>query len=154
MLSQTERKALNTDFYTALGLMMQGNYSATGKRIRWTNYKTGIRNVYVRMEVDARKAVFCIDIQHKDEGMRQLFWEQFTELKGLLTEALGDDLVWHEHFYKADGTAISRIEKVLPQGSLYQKETWPELLGFLKKQLLAFDGVWADVYDIFKALDD
>ena len=47
MLSRQERKNLNIEFYTALGRMMQGAFSETGKRINWTNYRTGIRGVYV-----------------------------------------------------------------------------------------------------------
>ena len=154
MLSKQDKKQLNTDFYTALGLMMQGDYSATGKRIRWTNYKTGIRNMYVRMETTGKGASFALDLQHRDEGLRQLFWEQLTELKALMQDAMGDDLVWHEAYHKMDGTVISRVEKTLETGSIYDKSTWPELLGFLKAQLIAFDAFWADVYDIFEQLDD
>ena len=154
MLSQNERKALNTEFYTALGLMMQGQYAASGKRIRWTNYKTGIRSMYVRMDVTNHGACFAIELQHRDPEIRSIFWEQLVELKLLLRDALGDGLVWQQHLTKADGTQVSRVENCIATGSIFDKSTWPALLGFLKAQLIAFDIFWADVYDLFKALDD
>ncbi len=153
MLSRHDRKQLNTEFYTALGLMLQDDFSATGRRIKWTNYKTGVKDIYLRMEADGNGARICIDLQHRDEGIRQLFWEQFQEVKALLKSELGNELIWHEQFFKPDGTEISRIEKRLNEGNLYNRETWPILLPFLKENLLAFDRFWADAFDIFKNLE-
>ena len=153
MLSRQERKQLNTEFYSALGLMMQGDFSATGRRLKWTNYKTGVKDVYLRMEADGKGARIAIDLQHRDPGIRGLFWEQFGEVKLLLQSELGEELIWHEEYTRTDGTVISRIEKRLDEGNLFDKTTWPVLLPFLKENLLAFDRFWGDVFDIFTNLE-
>ena len=154
MLTYSERKLLNTEFYTALGAMMQGDYSATSRRIKWTNYRTGVKDVYVRMEVDNKGARLCLEIQHADRDIRYLFWEQLEELKALMESEMGHELVWHRDFYKIDGSSVGRVEKVLHEGNLYDKSTWPLLLGFLKENLLAFDRFWDDASEIFSALED
>lgn len=154
MLSHSQRKSLNTDFYTALGAMMQGDYSATGRRIKWTNYRTGVKDVYVRMEADNKGARFGLEFQHGDADIRYLFWEQLEELKAMMEGEMGEDLIWHPDFYKPDGAQVSRVEVRLNQGNLYDKSTWPVLLVFLKENLLAFDRFWADAAEVFTALED
>ncbi len=153
MLSRQERKNLNKEFYTALGRMMQGTFSETGKRINWTNYRTGIRGVYVRMEADKRGVSFNVDVDHKDEDIREMFWAQFVELKHVLAAEMGRELIWHERFQKEDYTEVSRIQCALPGGSLYDKSTWPVMLVFLKVSLISFDSFWASCFDIFKTLE-
>jgi len=154
MLSKSERQALNSDFYTALGLMMQGNVSEFGSKVRWTNYRTNVKDIYIRLEADGKGARFFLDFQHKDPGIRALFYEQLTELKTLLTLELGEGVIWHEKTFKEDGSAISRLELRLEKGSLYDKSTWPEMLVFLKESLLSFDSFWYQCFDIFKALEE
>jgi hypothetical protein len=154
MLTPAQRKTLNTDFYTALGAMMQGDYSATGRRIKWTNYRTGVKDAYVRMEADNKGARFGLEFQHADAEIRYLFWEQLEELKALMESEMGDALVWHRDFYKPDGTHVCRVEQRLDDGNLYDKSTWPVLLVFLKENLLAFDRFWANAAEVFTALED
>jgi hypothetical protein len=154
MLSKIERQKLNTDFYTALGLMMQGSYSELSKKTRWTNYRTNVKDIFVRLDADNKGASFCLDFQQKDAEVRALFWEQLGELKKLLQSELGNNSIWHESFYKEDGSQISRVELRFDKGSLYDKSTWPEMLEFLKESLLAFDRFWTNCFDIFKALED
>lgn len=154
MLSKTERQKLNTDFYTALGLMMQGSYSEMHKKTRWTNYRTNVKDIYVRLDADNKGARFSIDFQQKDAEVRALFWEQLGELKNLLQSEFAGEIIWHESFFKEDGSQISRVEVRLEQGSLYDKSTWPEMLRFLKEALLSFDRFWTNCFDIFKALED
>lgn len=154
MLSKSERQTLNTEFYTALGTIMRGSDSEFSKKVRWTNYRTNVKDIYVRLEADNKGAYFFIDLQHKDEEVRMLIWEQLTELKVLLQNEFTKELIWHPRFYKEDGRQICRVEARFEGGSLYDKSTWPDLLGFLKSKLLAFDRFWAQCFDIFKELED
>ncbi len=133
--------------------MMQGSFSITGKRIKWTNYKTGVSDVYLRMEADGKGARISLDLQHRDLEIRELFWEQLLEVKALLQAEWGADIYWDENYEKTDGTIVSRVEKRLNQGNLFDKTTWPVMLPFLKENLLAFDRFWGDAFDIFKNLE-
>jgi hypothetical protein len=153
LLSRQQRKDLNTEFYTALGRVMQGSFSETGNTIKWTNYRTRIRHIYVRLETDHLGARFAVELQHPDEGIRQLYWEQFLELKTLMQSEFDQDLNWQDEVAKPNGTMISSINCSTDSGSVYKKETWPELFAFLKENLLAFDRFWASAFDIFKALE-
>ena len=105
---------------------------------------------YFRMEVDHNGAKVCIDIQHRDEEIRELFYEQFQEFRGLLQASLGDDLIWEkEYVLEETGKRVSRIYNHLQYKNIYRKEDWRELFGFLEPNLLGFDEFWADFRDVF-----
>lgn len=154
MLSKQEKKQLNIDFFTAFGRIMQGCFSETGKRIQWTNYRTGIRGLYVRIELGKKSVSFNIDLEMKDPDILEMMWEQMLELKPVLETEMPNQLIWEDNYTKQSGIRVSRVQCTLDQGSIYDKSTWPEMLQFLKKNILAFDRFWANCFDIFKALEE
>lgn len=153
MLSRNEKKKLHTDFYTALGTIMQHNYSVTGRKIKWTNYRTFVKNIYVRLDATSKGAAFYIDLQHQDPEIRSLIFQEFKAFKTLLAQQIGEGSEWHENFILESGQEIARIAWHRTGGNIYQKEKWPEMLTFLKKMLLNFDDFWADTFDVFKNLE-
>jgi len=154
MLSIQERKQLNIDFFTALGRVMQGCFSETGKRMQWTNYRTGIRGIYVRIELEKKGVSFNVDLEIKDPDIKEMMWEQMLELKAVLASEIPAELTWNEDFVKPTGISVGRIQCRCGTGTIYNKGTWPEMLAFLKESLLGFDRFWAICFDIFKALEE
>ena len=73
---------------------MKKHKSLDGKRIKWLNYPTRVKHVYTRLNVDKKIASLYIDLQHKDDEIRELYYEQFLELKTVFTNILGDGWTW------------------------------------------------------------
>ena len=65
--------------------------------VNWSNYKTKINDLYFRLDFNETEARFSIELQHPD-SIRELFYEQFTELKVLLEKYEGGTLYWFERF--------------------------------------------------------
>jgi len=40
--------------------------AANGDRINWINYKTGVRNIYFRMDADINYASIAVELTHAD----------------------------------------------------------------------------------------
>ena len=81
--------------------------SASGEEVNWINYKTGIKELYFKTDVDNKSARIAIEISLKDREMQELMFE----------------------------------------------ENWPEIIGFLKENLLKLDEFWdmvRDSFEIFK----
>ena len=150
MWSREEAQEKRKEFWTSFGVYMRKHIPKSHPKARWLNYKTGVSDVYFRMEVDHNGAKVCIDIQHRDEEIRELFYEQFQEFRGLLQASLGDDLIWEkEYVLEETGKRVSRIYNHLQYKNIYRKEDWRELFGFLEPNLLGFDEFWADFRDVF-----
>ena len=126
--------------------------SAEGDTTNWINYKTGIKHLYFRMQADNRKASIGIELTHPDAGIRELFFEQFLELKALLHETLGEEWTWEADASDANGQPLSRIYTNLAPVNLFSRDDWPALISFFKPRIIALDAFWADAQYAFEAL--
>ena len=110
MYSKTEITQLRQAFWTTFGQYMQPVPSADGGPINWINYKTGLKHVYFRLQADNRHATIGIELTHPDAGLRELFFEQFREVRLLL---LGND-----QFAAARQRLLAASSTPLPSSSL------------------------------------
>lgn len=152
MFTKEEKYQLRKGFWTAFGQYLNPVLSADGLKINWINYKTGIKHVFFRMEADKNFARIAIELSHPDEGIRELFFEQFLEFKVLFHNTLGEEWTWELEHRDDYGKSSGLIYKDLYTASLFKKEDWPELISFLKPRIIALDEFWTDVKDTFDAL--
>ncbi|MBC7447273.1 MAG: DUF4268 domain-containing protein [Hymenobacteraceae bacterium] len=153
MYSKAEATQLRQAFWTALGQYMAPVPSAEGDTTNWINYKTGVKHVYFRLQADQRGAAIGIELTHPDAGIRELFFEQFREVKTLLHEALGEPWTWEADAPDAHGLLHSRIYTELqPSANLFDRNDWPALISFFKPRMIALDAFWADAQWRFEAL--
>ena len=152
MYSKTEATQLRQAFWTTFGQYMAPVQSTEGLPTNWINYKTGLKNVYFRMEADARRASIGIELTEPDAGIRALFFEQFEELKPLLHETLGETWTWEAAATDVHGLPMSRIYEELAPVNLFSRDDWPTLISFFKPRLMALDAFWSDAQYTFEAL--
>lgn len=142
MYSRGESSLIKQEFWTTFGKYMAPVLSAEGMRVNWINYRTGIKDVYFKMETLQNSASIFIALEHKDPGIRELFYEQFLELKMMLEESLGEEWEWQP----------SKIIKELPNTSVFNKDQWPELISFFKPRIIALDSFWENAKYSFDSL--
>lgn len=152
MYTKAEASQLRQAFWTTFGQYMAPIPSAEGETTNWINYKTGLKNVYFRMQADNRQASIGIELLHPDAGIRELFFEQFLELRTLLHETLGEEWIWEAEAIDAQGIPVSRIYTELRPANIFSRDGWPALISFFKPRLLALDAFWADAQWSFEAL--
>jgi len=151
MFTREETSRLRQEFWTTFGKYLSPIPSAEGMRINWINYRTGIKDVYFRMETLADRALISISIEHNDAGIRELFFEQFLELKDMLHLSLEEDWEW-QHDAILNHRNISRIYKELPNCSVTNKDDWPALISFFKPRIIALDAFWENAKWSFEGL--
>ena len=152
MYSKAEVTQLRQAFWTTLGQYLAPIPNAEGETTNWINYKTGLKHVYFRMQADQRHARIAIELTHPDAGIRELFFEQFQELRGLLHEALGEEWAWEPTATDEHGQALARIGTELHPANIFDRNAWPALISFFKPRLLALDAFWTDAQWSFEAL--
>ena len=153
MFSKEEAKRLKTEFWTSFGLYMKKHKNQNNEKINWVNYKTKVKDIYFRLNVDNKKASFSIDIQQNDIGIRQLFYEQFTELKVIITNSFQHELEWDEEYYTEFGLT-SKIGCELKGISVNNKNTWKEIFQFMEQNMLDAHSFWSDFGEVFVALEE
>jgi Domain of unknown function (DUF4268) len=143
MYSKDEASQTRQAFWTAFGQYISPQLSADGLKVNWVNYKTGIKHLYFKMDAGKKSATIEILMAHPDAGIQELFFEQFAELKTLLTSYLGEDWEWALHDRDENGRIISHIYKELSGVSIYNRADWPQLISFFKPRIIRLDEFWS-----------
>lgn len=148
MYTKEEKKAIKTEFWTSFGVYMRKYTNQYGK-VHWVNYKTKIKDLYFRLEFTNDKACFAIELQHRDDGIRELFYEQFTELKVVLEENIGQAMIWEEVAFNQVGQPIGKIYLDLENVNIYRKEDWQKVFVFFETRIVGLHEFWLDFKEIF-----
>jgi hypothetical protein len=154
MLPKEERKAFNEAFWSGFKDHMRGQMSSTGRRVNWASYPTQVKNTYLRMICTGNQTAICYDIQFKDIGIQAIVWEQLTELKVVLENAMSVPTNWDPRFHNSEGQIIGRISWELQNVNFYEKADWPTIYAFYKKHLVEFDAFYQEFNDILITLVD
>jgi len=152
MFSKAEASQLRHEFWTAFSRYMSPHLSSEGLKVNWVNYKTGVKHVYFRMRAENRSASIGIEITHPDAGIQELFYEQFKELRNVLNSYLNEEWEWQLHYTDNEGKTISRIYKQINNVSIFNRDSWPQLISFFKPRMLALDEFWNDAKYSFDTL--
>lgn len=148
MLSKEELKEKNTAFWNDFRKVMNKESSVSGRQINWINYPTDVKDIYVRMEVDAKGARLCFDVQPKNDAIREVLWEQMTELKAIMESEMGITADWNEESHYWNDRLISRIKWENSDLNYFKEEDIPKIIDFLKDKLLRFDKFYQEYKEI------
>ncbi|MGB0868953.1 MAG: DUF4268 domain-containing protein [Flavobacteriales bacterium] len=150
MYSKEEHRQINIDFYTQLGELMKEDIPVSGDKVKWTNFRTGIKGLYFKLDADKRTCRLIIEIKNDDDSIRHLFYDQFEEFKVVLEETIQEEGIWFRDYYNDYGEVSSKIEWVIDEKvSKLKRETWGTMHNYLRDRLIGLDEFWGDVKDVF-----
>lgn len=152
MFSKQEYSQLKKEFWTAFGLYMKPVPFAEGEKNNWINYKTGEKHIAFRMDATNEEAFVAIEISHVGRDIQQLYFEQFLEMKTMMTVAIGEGWQWQLHTTNETGQTISRIFISIGNVNVFYSNDWPEIISFFKKHMIALDEFWSQGKYAFEGL--
>ena len=117
----------------------------------WDAYKTGIKGLYFRI-LTQPKVTLAIDLQFKDESIRELVYDQFCELRRLLASEWNEEPLYEKNTVYISGERLSRISVSLDSVYFYNQEEWPVIMEWLEYKLVGLDSFWGTTGDILKDL--
>ncbi len=132
--------------------MTSKHRSASGKKVNWSNYKTGVNDIYFRLDCDNKQAIISIEFQHKDAGIRELFLEQFLQLKTVFHAQVNEEWEWDSLACTETGQQIIRVSKTRNGVNIFNKNDWLEVFTFFEPRLLAIDSFWCEFGELFQIL--
>ena len=148
MLTREEKKTINTLFFKDFRDFMSYYKSENGRTINWLTYPTDVKQLFVRLHIDSKIAALRLDIQSKDQGIREIIYEQLGELQRVMEEKVGSDAKWHDSFFLENGLEISRIEWVLEDVSIYEPADKKKIFEFWKEKMIGFDSFYQEYKEI------
>ena len=142
MYTRQESSRIKQAFWTAYGQYMQPVPSASGEKVNWVNYKTGIKHLYFRMHADRKGAYIAIELTHPNLTIQQDQYDQLIQMRNLLEEQLNESWDWLPMTSDEYGKIISQVKKELTEVNIFNQEDWPELISFFKPRIIALDAFW------------
>ena len=152
MYSKEEAARLRQQFWISFGQYMKPVPSASGSTVNWTNYKTGVKNIFFKMDVDTKKATISIQLSHPDAGIRELVFNQFEEFRLMFRNTVNEEWNWLQDTTDEYGKTVSQIGITLEKVNIYNQQHWPELISFFKPRIIALDEFWDNVKPVFESL--
>ena len=152
MYSKEEASKLRQQFWITFGKYMKPIPSAEGLPINWVNYKTGVKNVYFKMDASQKKTTIAIAITHADAAIRKLFFEQFLAFRNIFSIAVNEEWDWQEDALNEYNLPLSQISISITDVSIFNQQHWPKIISFLKPRIIALDQFWSDVKPVFEDL--
>ncbi|MEQ9298615.1 MAG: DUF4268 domain-containing protein, partial [Cyclobacteriaceae bacterium] len=89
MYSRKEASQIKQEFWTTYGQYMRPIRSASGEKVNWVNYKTGVKHLRFISDADNHQARIGIELSHSDKDIQLLFMEQFEQMKTFFHGTMG-----------------------------------------------------------------
>jgi hypothetical protein len=152
MYSKAEKKQMKLDFWTSLENKLTEKGKAKGRNIVWMSYPTKVKDLYFRTEISNGSAKLCIDMQFLDDGVREVFFEQFQEFELKLNQAFKSSAIYVKDYEHSNGKIISRIYTEIQNVHLLNKNDWDKMQDFLIYNFLKLDDFWLEFSEVFHNL--
>jgi hypothetical protein len=123
---------------------------ANGETVNWMNYRTGIKGFFFRMDAGKDAARIGIELDLRDEELRERYYNQLQVLQNLLEEETGEQWEWEKLLLDEQGQIISRISKTLDGVNVFNEADWPAIISFFKPRIIALDRFWEMARDGFE----
>jgi len=145
MYKREEASKLRKEFWVIFGRLIKPQLSAEGERINWVNYKTGVKDVYFRMDANNKMASIGIEIVHADLELQELYFDQFKDFKDFFAHTMKEEWTWALHAYNANGAKVSRVYTELDGVSVFKQDDWSRIISFFKTRMVRLDQFWSVV---------
>jgi hypothetical protein len=145
MFSKQEAAQLRKEFWTVFGQYMSPIPSSEGEKINWINYRTGVKGLQFKMDVNSNGSSIAIELILTDAEKQKFFFEQLIQQKNIFQNILQEEWTWRLHTYGENGKMVSKVYKEKKGGNILKREDWPSLISFFKLRIMKLDEFWNSV---------
>ena len=124
MYGKEEAYELRKLFWTSFGKFMKRHKSADFTKVNWMNYKTGVKDLYFRLEADKKTAKICVDLQMPDADIREIYFAQFKEVRSVFHDLTGIEWDWSENYINEYNITLNRLSISIEKVNMYNKDSW------------------------------
>ncbi|NAW51767.1 DUF4268 domain-containing protein [Elizabethkingia argentiflava] len=130
MFSKQEAAQLKVEFWTAFGKSFPR---------KWILYDTKVKDFSFKFYADNKKAEVSLNIEMKDDLLRQAYFEKIQALENFLKQDYLPDAVMEAQYFLENGKVISRIWVQKVHISIFNKNSWQEIFEFFVQKMEAFE---------------
>lgn len=120
---------------------------------KWILYDTKIKDFSFKFYADNKKAQVLIDIEHRTDEKRIVYFEKLESLKTILEDDFVKDLIFEKHFTLESGKTISRIWAEKSGLSISNRNHWNAIFDFFYKNMHELEMFFFEYGDYIRDLE-
>ena len=152
MYTKAHTSIIKQKFWTSFGIYMSPVPSASLKKVNWINYKTGIRGISFKMDVDNDTANVFVEIFLKDTMLQHQYFKIFSNFAPKLNNSVGNEWLFQRDFIQENNRSVSIVKAELKNINVFKESDWPTAISFLKQQMISLDEFWAAYKPAFELI--
>lgn len=141
MYSREENQKLKREFWIAF---------AEKYPRKWVLYDTKIKDFSFKFYVDNKKVQVLIDIEHKSEDKRVLYFEKLKSLKSIIQEEFAKDLVFEKEYHLETQKVVSRVWVEMSGVKVSNRSDWDRIFDFFYKNMDGLERFYLQYDDYIK----
>ncbi len=141
MYSKEETQKLKREFWVAFA----DRYAR-----KWVLYDTKIKDFSFKFYVDNKKAQVLIDIEHRNDDKRILYFEKLESFKNILEEEFIQDLIFEKNYVLENGKTISRIWVEKMGVGFSNRNHWDSIFDFFNDKMNSLEQFYLEYDEIIK----
>lgn len=120
---------------------------------KWILYDTKIKDFSFKFYVDNKKAQVIIDIEHRNDEKRIVYFEKLESLKSVLEDDFVRNLVFEKNHTLESGKTISRVWVEKLDVSVSNRKYWDEIFDFYNEKMHAVELFYLEYGDYIRDLE-
>lgn len=153
MYTAEEVSKIKESFWLKLGKYLAPIPGTGDEKINWINYKTGVKDLYFKMDVTRHEALIFVEIGRKSPENAEKLYSQLQSLKTIFENTLNEKWQWESEAFNNNGQSIYRIGTKLQGVNILKEEDWPLIISFLKPRIILLDEFWSNNRMIFELIN-
>jgi hypothetical protein len=149
MYTRQEASQLRSRFWTVFGQYLRPVKGAGGETVNWINYKTGVKDLFFRLDADQKRASVTVEFRQQFPEERYRLFDKWASLREMMRREVPGTWQWERDVTDEDGRIISRIRTTSGALNLFTENDWPAIISFLKTHMVALDAFWDLVKEDF-----
>ncbi|MCK9209087.1 MAG: DUF4268 domain-containing protein [Salinivirgaceae bacterium] len=150
MYSKEEARFLHHGFWESFH-----NYTAfysrkVGGPIHWMLYKTGIKGLELKFNVDTKQVSVILEVNPRNEEKRFDYFVELDKYRNIINQGFGQSLVWEEQVKLADGKTVTRIYKSLQGCNYHNQDHWNMIFHFMATNMYQLQNNLSDILPVLK----
>lgn len=141
MFSREESKKIRQEFWTSFGKEYPH---------KWILYNTKAKELQLKFTFERKYAQVSIDIYAEDNLIREYYFEKLESLKRVLENDYLPEVIYEKDYELPEGKTISRIYSQIDEVSIYNENDWPQVKGFLYRNMILLEDFFNDFSDYIK----
>jgi hypothetical protein len=120
---------------------------------KWVLYDTKIKDFSLKFYADNKKVQVLIDIEHRNNEVRKIYFEKIESLKTILENDFVKNLVFENNFTLENGKTISRIWLEKTALSISNRNHWDRIFDFFYENMNALEMFYFEYADYIRDIE-